>query len=218
MCDDAGMNRQPAESGLGEHVDSSELSLVLSQERVAIVDLAAESVRRRPTHYAAAGSEETRRRLEALYDQLLTAISSRDLVSTIEYAQHLGAERFESGYDLAEVQGAFNALEEAAWSVLCARLPPDQLAASLGFVSTALGRQGCARARICLTRLTVARALPRPERAFHRQGGLDPGRRRPDRVQWREPRRQSPAGSDGTPVVLRTGLRLIPNALRDRRS
>jgi hypothetical protein len=57
----------------------------------------------------------------------------------LDYARKLAAERFESGYDLSEVQGAFNAVEEAAWSRLYARLQPEQLALSLGLVSTVLG-------------------------------------------------------------------------------
>jgi RsbT co-antagonist protein rsbRD N-terminal domain len=112
---------------------------VLEGERTAILDAAAESVRHSRTRYVSAGDDETRRRIEALYDELLEALSSRDLGGVIDYARRLAAERFESGYDLSEVQGAFNAVEEAAWTVLCARLQPDRLALSLGLVSTVLG-------------------------------------------------------------------------------
>jgi hypothetical protein len=112
---------------------------VLEQERAPIVDAACDSLRHSRTHYEAAGKEETRRRVEVLYDALLRALSSRDLGGVLDYARKLAAERFESGYDLSEVQGAFNALEEATWTVLCARLRPEELALSLGLVSTVLG-------------------------------------------------------------------------------
>lgn len=112
---------------------------VLEQERASIVEVAHEAIRHSRTKYESAGSNETRRRIEALYDELLGALSSRDLGRAIDYARHLAAERFESGYDLSEVQGAFNALEEAAWSTLCATLPPGDLGLSLGLVSTVLG-------------------------------------------------------------------------------
>jgi hypothetical protein len=120
---------------------------VLMAERASIVGTAAESIRHGKTHYEAAGPGETRRRLEALYDELLEAISSRDLSGIVDYARQLAAERFQAGYDLIEVQGAFNALEEAAWSRLCAMLRPEQLELSLGLVSTVLGAAKDALAR-----------------------------------------------------------------------
>ena len=119
----------------------------LEEARASIVATAAESIRHGKTHYDAAGPDETQRRLEALYDQLLAAFSSRDLSGIVGYARRLAAERFSSGYDLAEVQGAFNALEEAAWSRLCADLRPEQLELSLGLVSTVLGAAKDALAR-----------------------------------------------------------------------
>lgn len=47
--------------------------------------------------------------------------------------------RLESGYDLVEVQTAFNALEVAVWTHLLAGVEPAELARALGFVSTLLG-------------------------------------------------------------------------------
>jgi hypothetical protein len=124
---------------VSEPPGSTELLQVLEQDRAPIVGAAAESIRHSHTRYVSAGPDETRRRLEALYAELLEALSSRDLGGVMDYARRLAAERFESGYDLSEVQGAFNALEESAWTVLCVRLQPQQLAVSLGLVSTILG-------------------------------------------------------------------------------
>ena len=126
-------------SDLDEPAGNVEVLRVLGEERTPILDAAGESLRHSRTHYESAGQEETRRRLEVLYDELLGALSSRDLGGMIDYAQRLATERFEAGYDLSEVQGAFNALEEAAWAMLCARLQPERLALSLGLVSTVLG-------------------------------------------------------------------------------
>jgi len=124
---------------MNEPAGGAEVLQVLEQERIPIVDAACESLRHSRTHYEAAGQQEIRRRIEVLYDELLGALSSRDLGGVLDYARKLAAERFESGYDLSEVQGAFNALEEATWTVLCARLQPEELALSLGLVSTVLG-------------------------------------------------------------------------------
>lgn len=100
------MNRHPTDP----LAPQSTAGRALEEARASIVDMAAESIRHGKTHYEAAGPDETRRRLEALYDQLLRAVSSRDLSGIDEYARRLATERFRSGYDLAEVQGAFNAL------------------------------------------------------------------------------------------------------------
>lgn len=134
---------------------------VLTEERTAIVGAAFKSVCDSRTHYEAAGEDEIRRRFEKLYDELLGAVSSRDLGGIVEYGRRLAAERFESGYDLSEVQSAFNALEVAAWSTLCARLRPDDLALSLGLVSTVLGaaKDALAQAYVSLASRTHVPSL-----------------------------------------------------------
>ena len=125
----------------------SETLLVLVEERDAIVSAAFESVRRGGSHYQAAEQDRVRRRIAVLYDELLEAASSRDLTSVVDYARELATHRYQSGYDLSEVQGAINALEEATWGTLCARLQPEQLAVALGLVSTTLGAAKDALAR-----------------------------------------------------------------------
>jgi hypothetical protein len=117
----------------------TELSLVLDREREVIVTAASESIRHSRTRYETAEGDKTRRRLDAFYDQLCAAVSSRDLSRITDFARNLGAERFRSGYDLSEVQSAINALEEAAWRTICTQLPSDQHALALGLVSTVLG-------------------------------------------------------------------------------
>ena len=141
------MKPPPTSSQPDASAAGSELLLALDQERSSIISAALEAIGHSRTRYAAAGQGETRRRLDALYDELCSAVSSRDLGHIVGYARHLAAERFEAGYDLSEVQRAFNALEEATWSTLCARLRPDQLALSLGLVGTVLGAAKDALAR-----------------------------------------------------------------------
>jgi hypothetical protein len=55
--------------------------------------------------------------------------------------------RFNAGYDLSELQTAFNAVEEATWSRVFAELQPAQFAEALGLVSTILGAAKDALAR-----------------------------------------------------------------------
>ena len=117
-----------------------ETAAFLAQERDAILDEAeAALVRSHAEHYEAAGQAEVRRRLEALLDRLLGALRERDLGPMIGYAQEVAEERFEAGYNLSEVQTAFNALEEATWQRVLGDLEPSQYAEALGLVSTILG-------------------------------------------------------------------------------
>ncbi len=98
----------------------------LTHEREAIVDAAeAALARMRARHYESAGASEARQRLEALYDHLLDALRSRDLGPIVAHAEHVAQERFSAGYDLSEVQAAFNTLEEATWSRRVRRIATD---------------------------------------------------------------------------------------------
>jgi RsbT co-antagonist protein rsbRD N-terminal domain len=120
----------------------------LIHEREAIVEAAeAALARMHARHYESAGASEVRQRLGALYDHLLDALRSRDLGPIVAYAEQVARERFNAGYDLSEVQTAFNALEEATWSRVFAELQPTQFAEALGLVSTILGAAKDALAR-----------------------------------------------------------------------
>jgi hypothetical protein len=159
--DDWGMKVSPARSRSDRSPSDFELSPVLDRERGTIVDAALEAIRHSRSHYEGAAPDETQRRIEALYDELSRAVLDRDLAGITHYARHLAADRFRSGYDLCEVQGAFNALEEATWSALCERLQPDELALSLGLVSTVLGaaKDELAREYVSLASQTHVQSL-----------------------------------------------------------
>jgi hypothetical protein len=140
-------------------MDTAEL---LGVERVAVLEAAENGVRHaRSAHYEDAGELEVRRRLEVLFDRLLTSLTRRDLGPVVLHAQAVAEERFNAGYDLSEVQSAFNALEEATWSRLLACVEPSELAESLGLVSTILGagKDGLARRYVSLAAQTHAPSL-----------------------------------------------------------
>jgi hypothetical protein len=121
-------------------VDSADALLrVLDEQRALVVGAACTSIRLGRTSYESAGEDETLRRIEALYEHLLEAVATRNLGGVVDHARRLAGERFRSGYDLSEVQGAFNALEEATWTCLSTRMQPDQLGVALGLVSTVFG-------------------------------------------------------------------------------
>lgn len=129
------------------------LDELLQQRRAAILAQAEEALgRSAQAHYAAAGREITARRLATLYDLQAAAIRARDLAAVVRYAEELAVERYTAGYDLLEVQIAFNALEEAIWQEILAALPPEQLGEALGLVSTVhgAGKDALGRAYVAL--------------------------------------------------------------------
>jgi hypothetical protein len=120
----------------------------LSQQRQEILRAAAAALARaQPSHYQSAGPDEVRRRLEALFDRLVETATSHNLQPMISYAQDVAQKRFTAGYDLFEVQTAFNALEEAAWARILSELEPSEYAEKLGLVTTILGTGKDALAR-----------------------------------------------------------------------
>lgn len=109
-------------------------------------------------HYDTAGTEEVRRRLDTLFDHLVMAVATRDLTTVIAYARGIAESRFADGYDLAEVQSAFNALEAATWTRILAALEPAELAEALGLVSTVFGAAKDALGRAYVSLATKAHA------------------------------------------------------------
>lgn len=125
----------------------------LTRERIAIIDAAETALgQMHAHHYESAGASEVRRRLEALFDRLLESLAGQDLGPIFDHVHQIAEERFTSGYDLSEVQTAFNALEAAIWARVFATLQPDQFAQTLGLVSTVLGagKDGLARTYVSL--------------------------------------------------------------------
>lgn len=90
-------------------------------------------------HYEAAGEPFTRQRLGQLHDLVVEAIRDRDLSGIEAYSESIANERFTAGFDITEVQTAFNALEREMWRRLAAESAPDELEEAIGLLSTVLG-------------------------------------------------------------------------------
>jgi hypothetical protein len=134
----------------------------LTREQQTIIDAAeAALVRAHSPHYESADASEVRQRLETLFDYLLDALRGRNLGPIVAYAQQVAQERFGAGYNLSEVQTAFNALEEATWGCVFTELRPQQFAEALGLVSTILGaaKDALAREYVSLATNTHAPSL-----------------------------------------------------------
>ena len=129
-----------------------ELVTLLHESSDEILAAASEAVER--THlknYERAGKEQTHQRLKALFVLTSRGVKERNLGPMIAYAETIARERFAAGYDLSEVQTAFNVLEEAIWTRILKTLPPAEYGEALGLVATVLGAGKDALARTYVT-------------------------------------------------------------------
>jgi hypothetical protein len=78
----------------------------------------------------------------------------RHLDAVTQYAERIGNERFESGFDFVEVRSAINFLEEATWTKMLASYPQAELGHALGLVATLVGAAKDTVASTYLTRAT----------------------------------------------------------------
>jgi hypothetical protein len=139
--------------------DAAGTARFLAEEREAIISAATEALGRTSArHYVDAGAGVRQERHGALLDHVIQALEIRDLRNVIAYAEQIAQERFEAGYDLSEVQAAFNALEEAAWARVFEMLGPDQFGDTIGLISTVLGATKDALARRYVHLATNAQA------------------------------------------------------------
>lgn len=104
-------------------------------------------------HYVHAGPEVTRQRLEGLYDLVVAAIDDRDVSAVVRYADEVAQERFSAGFDVSEVQLAFNVLETSMWRHVVATVDADDLTAAIGLVSTVFG---CAKDELARRYVSLA--------------------------------------------------------------
>ena len=117
-----------------------DVAALLTRDEPAIVDEAYAALERSHSrHYEAAGEVLTRQRLADLSHLVVAAIRDRDLAEMSIYAEKVARERFGDGYDVSEVQAAFNVLEQAMWRQVVDATPPTELAEAVGLLSTVLG-------------------------------------------------------------------------------
>ena len=133
-------------------------ALLASQDD--IVNEAYEGLKRyEDSPYHAAGEEFTRHRLANMFRLVVACIRDRELVPMIRYAEAVALDRFDAGFDISEVQTAFNVLEEAMWRHLVATVPADELVEAIGLLGTVLGAGKDALAR-CYVSLASHRHVP----------------------------------------------------------
>jgi hypothetical protein len=90
-------------------------------------------------HYEQAGSAATSEKLRSLFELTSDCVRKRNLSAIVSHAENVARQRFNGGYDLQEVQTAFNVLEETIWKRIIQKLEPGQFAEALGLIATVLG-------------------------------------------------------------------------------
>jgi hypothetical protein len=112
----------------------------LQMARTDVVGDAAKALGRADLrHYAALGEDQSLHRLAHLLDLVIECLQRRTLAPIIGYGARVADERFRAGFDIGEVQTAFNVLEEAIWQVIVPELPAAELPTATGMIGTVLG-------------------------------------------------------------------------------
>ncbi len=135
---------------------------LLKDEEAPLLEEAREAVERtRMRRYEESGRAVTAEWLKALHALVIQAVGTRHLEGIVDHAREVARERYAAGFELSEVQTAFNVLEEAIWHRILRTIPPDQQATALGLVSTVLGagKDTLARTYVSLASSTHAPSL-----------------------------------------------------------
>jgi hypothetical protein len=130
---------------------------LLAQREAEILEQAFQAASRLES-YRAAGEQVTRARLRRLFHLTADAVHTRNVTDLVAHASHIARERYDAGVGLADVQTAFNVLEEAIWAHALRELPPAALAEALALVATALGlgKDALGRAYVSLASHAIA--------------------------------------------------------------
>lgn len=107
--------------------------------RDEIVAVAEADLSTRSPKYAGATEHVLHDRLSTLYDTLVDSLAAACLVPLLDHAHEIAADRFHGGYDLSDVQRAYNSLEEAIWARVFAEGAPERYRIVLPWVSAAIG-------------------------------------------------------------------------------
>jgi methylmalonyl-CoA decarboxylase len=117
-----------------------ETSAILATVEDRVVEEAAAALERRhQAHHHAVSPEEHRRNVRDLFELVVQCVHEGRAEPIIASSQQIATNRFEAGFDIAEIRGTFNVLEEVLWRHVASTLADDQRIEALGLVNTILG-------------------------------------------------------------------------------
>ena len=116
---------------------------LLEEKKDEVVEISTNALRESCLrHYQEVGTERCRYRYKRFFHFVLKSIKENNLMDIINYVRNVARERFRSGYDIQEVQIAFNILEEAMWHCIMKdikKIKPSELGKFLELISTVCG-------------------------------------------------------------------------------
>ena len=135
------------------------------------MDQAVAELQQRHSRDKTTSAEASRRHLQDLFGVVVACVRDENLEPIIASSQVLAADRFAGGFDIGDVQGEFNVLEEALWREIADTLTGEQRIEALELLNTVLGagRDALARSYVAL-----AGGSNRQKRAGTDEVELDP--------------------------------------------
>jgi hypothetical protein len=126
--------------------------LAARADQIVDAAMAAIAARHLPS-YERLGAEASARKVRDLLGHVIDGARTRNLVPILAYAEQVGNDRYQSGFEFVEVQSAFNLLEESIWLAILYACPPAEQGAALGLVATLFG---AAKDKLASTYLSLA--------------------------------------------------------------
>ena len=149
-----------------------ETSAVLASAGDRVVGQAVAALERcHQTHYQLSSPEESRRYMRNLFELVVQCMREGDAGPIIASCQKIAADRFEAGFDVVEIVGTLNVLEEVLWRHVADSLAGDRRIETLGLVHTILGAGRDALARTYVDRASRGRGPLDEQPAASRGGG-----------------------------------------------
>jgi len=129
-----------------------ETSEVLANAADRVVDEAAADLEQRHSRGKATSNEASRGHLQDLFQVVVRCVRDGGVEPIIASSHQLAADRFAAGFDIGEVQGEFNVLEEVLWREMADTLSGDQRIEALELLNTVFGagRDALARTYVAL--------------------------------------------------------------------
>ena len=148
-----------------------ETSAVLAGAEDRVVDEALAELERRHTCDQASSPEMRRRHLRNLFELVVRCVHDGDVEPIIASSHQLAVDRFAAGFDIGEVQGEFNVLEEVLWRQVADTLAGDQRIEALELLNAILGAGRDALARTYVALASGADSPLREHPAVPQEGG-----------------------------------------------
>ncbi len=129
-----------------------ETSEVLANAAGRVVDEAVAELDQRHSRGKTTRNEASRGHLQDLFQVVVRCVREGVVEPIIASSHQLAADRFAAGFDIGEVQGEFNVLEEVLWREMADTLSGDQRIEALELLNTVFGagRDALARTYVAL--------------------------------------------------------------------